>query len=263
MANDIFFSILIPASGIVPLIISVAVLVMGIVVIISKVRQTKILGLSLILSSLAGIITCVYRLDSLSSNSGMIAGLRMLNTYANAVLSLAVSFCICFYIHKTYNKRSVYIPVFLIPIAAGILKTVIAFLINRGPDNGASRVLIPLIQSIISLPVFIVVSVILLMVFYKNRNIEKIIPKTYIVRLINLVWGCFSGAYAILMYALMYASSKIRESDFPSFLVWLAHYSQPLNMIFTIIGSFMSLIFPIYLLISIRKASRQPEVPEA
>ena len=144
---------------------------MGIVVIISKVRQTKILGLSLILSSLAGIITCVYRLDSLSSNSGMIAGLRMLNTYANAVLSLAVSFCICFYIHKTYNKKSVYIPVFLI-------KTVIAFLINRGADNGASRVLIPLIQSIISLPVFIVVSVILLMVFYKNRDIEKIIPKT-------------------------------------------------------------------------------------
>ena len=241
----------------VPVITAVAALVIGIVVTSVKVKQTKILGLSVVFSALSGIISAFYNLFVLYKGSAEIARYAKVQSILLLVFPLVSSFFVCFYIHRNYHKKYFYIPVLLIPVAGRILYRVTAMLIDRlgtGYSGGlAPMYRISMAQNIYNLITGSAVTIILIVVFYLNKNREKIIPHTYIIYIISAVWTFIFQGYNILYYMALSVESMGGLSDFT------IYKSAYVTIILTVFAALVSFIFPVYLLVRVIKALRAPK----
>ena len=192
---------------IVPLTAAVVTLVFGIIVTASKIKQTKILGISLILSALGSAVAGVYNLFLVLAGSMVVARLATVQSAIALVVAYACSVCTCIYIHRNYQKKYIYFPLLLIPLASSISNAVIVGVINRmNPENSAGSLVVQRIgmaQNINSLIFNVAVSLIVIIVFYKHRNIEKYIPHYYIISTIALVWHCIGYGLYIIYYAIL------------------------------------------------------------
>jgi len=247
------------ASVYIPLAASVAGLILGIIVLSVKVRPTKILGLGIIFSSLSGLLSATYNLLLRYGYLELIARTGTARSAAVFIFSLAVYFCISFYIHKNYGKKFIYIPLMLIPLAGRIASTTTSMLINKtGNVNSAMPFMLSISSNTYTLLINAAVSIILIAVFYKNRKIEKIIPHTFIFYIIELGWTVISQGYNIIVYVIMsipVRSSPIALSSSSVFL----NRAQNVMLFFSVIGVLIGLILPIYLTVMALKASRKTE----
>ena len=92
MNNDFFVSILAMASFIMPVIAGVAGLVLGIIVLSAKVKPTKILGLSVLFTSLSTLISGAYTL-TLDYDVGInLASLSVVQPVAAGIMLNGVCF---------------------------------------------------------------------------------------------------------------------------------------------------------------------------
>ena len=247
---------------IVPLTAAVVTLVFGIMVTASKIKQTKILGISLILSALGSAVAGVYNLFMVLAGSMVVARLATVQSAFALIVAYACSVCTCIYIHRNYQKKYIYFPLLLIPLASSISNAVIVGVINRmNSENSAGSLVVQRIgmaQNINSLIFNVAVSLIVIIVFYKHRDIERYIPHYYIISTIALVWRCIGFSLYIIYYAIL--ASSAAKNGFAAYSS--ADPVQVLLIVQTIIGSLISLIFPIYLFVRVLRASREPEEPE-
>lgn len=260
MNNDFFVSILAMASFIMPVIAGVAGLVLGIIVLSAKVKPTKILGLSVLFSSLSTLISGAYTLTLAYGGGIKLARLSVVQSVGAGILLIAVYFCISFYIHKNYGKKYIYIPLILIPFVGRLCSTVVSILINRlAASTDSLPFLISSTSNVGNLIVSVVVTIILIVVFFKNRKIEKIIPHTYIIYIISLAWTVISELFTIVYYELMvFRVMELLNAKFLNDLS-LDGYLDML-MIFYMFGALVGLIFPIYLTVMVMKESRKAEI---
>ena len=254
-----FMNLLMWLYYIVPLAAAAAALVLGIIVTASKIKQTKILGISVSLSALNAIVSGVYNLFAVFAGSEVLARLADARSVLAYIVVFACAFCTCFYIHRNYLKKYIYFPLLLIPLAGSIVNVVIVGVFNRmnsGADAGSVVIYrIGMAQNIHSLIINIAVSLIVIIVFYKHRKIEKYIPHYYIIETISLAWHCIGSGLYIIFYAMLASSAAVHG---------YAEYSstdtvQLLLVFQAIIGALIGLIFPIYLLVRVRRASREDE----
>ena len=246
-----------PARFYVPVITSVAALVIGIVVTAVKVKQTKILGLSVIFSALSGIVSASYNFLVVYRGTVEIARYAKVQSILLLVFTLVSSFFVCFYIHRNYHKKYIYIPVLLIPVAGRILYLVTAKLIDRlstGYSGGLTPMYrISMAQNIYNLITGSAVSIILIVVFYLNKNREKIIPHTHIVYIISAVWTFIFQGYNIIYNMALSVDSMGGLSDL------MFYKSAYVNIVLTVFASLVNFIFPVYLLVRVIKALRAPK----
>lgn len=249
----------------VPLLAELALVILNIIIAAGKVRQTKILGISGIFSSAGGLIVSVVNLIwKFGGSMQMLSITSMMRTVVGFVFSLAASFFICLYIHRVYKKRHIYFPIMLLPVVS-IGADLIAARIIESPASdleGLYRVnMYSMSQSVISLLSSCAFAAILVVVFYKNRKIEKIIPHAFVFYIINLVTAFITHAVSVADYAVRISTFyKIdNNAELADLVDKYTLGSSEFLIFFNVICALINLAFPIYVLIRVRRAGRVTE----
>ena len=100
-----------------------------------------------------------------------------------------------------------------------------------------------------------VTAIILITVFYKNRKNEKIIPHTWIIRLIAYLWSLIMIIASVVFYVICLSSGSNAERLY----IELSNKFSLFQCIYTIINSFVGLVLPIYILVMAKRAERKLE----
>ena len=257
--GDFLISLLMWSYYRLPILISIAALVLGIIVVIIKVKQTKILGLSVIFTALSELLSSGSYYLTYFMGTIEAARFSSLKTILVLAFSLAGLFCICYYAHHNYQKKYIYYPVLILPVLGRIfnyLENITVYGLSSFYDDYfvlASRV--SLFQNITSLVVFGVVFFLLFLLFYSNRKTEKLIPHYHVICFITLIWRivyhCYYALYNLI--SILDSTGSIDESFLVDFM-----FERGYSVItfLTLSGDLIGLIFPVYLLIRVIKISR-------
>lgn len=232
-------------TKIAPFIIGAAELAIGILITVSRVRSARILGVRFIILSISLVISGFYEIMFHFMISQELMNWNIAKTVLYLVFLSAASLCICIYIHKNYGKKFIYLPVMIIPVAGWFISRVVVLLISKiqgqihnfGVWANLTSVLCEIIFSS-------VVSVILITIFWKNREKENVIPNAWLILLVTFILDLINKGCDVLLNAGL-AVESFSESLFNSYML-----IQNLEML-------EGLIFPIYILVCVAKASKQ------
>ena len=255
-----------------------ATLVLGILIAANKIKQTRILGIGFIVTAAASLFSIssmafslvVTMLPSISSTVlqryvGVVLFSKMsiAATFIAMAAELTAAFCICRYVHKNYGRKWVYIPVFVGKAYTFLANFIIAYLLNKRGANVLTGYWINLSRTVNNFITGTVLAVILIIIFYKNRQTEKIIPGTWKIRLAVYIWSVISSAITAFSY--LYLTRLFRHTfntiHGSMFIPPVALYYS--TAVLETVGALVGLIFPIYVLVMARKASRRTDVVEA
>lgn len=172
------------------LVAAVAELFISLLIVFGKVKQIRVLGIGFAFMSLGNVLTTVQRLllkyGNLSSDS--ISRIVVASRYLQILFELAYLIFICIFLHKTYGKKFVYLPVLITSFTVRLL------------GNAASPMAVRLLNShtistetyqALSLAVnFLlgsIVSVIIIVFLFNNRKQERIIPRFWFFSLLQVI----------------------------------------------------------------------------
>ena len=241
---------------------AVIALVLGIIVTVNKLKQTKILGFSVIFTAVSGIISSLYLYLVNYRGIWEVANLNKLHTVLVLAFSLAGLYFICLYVHRNYHYKFIYFPVLIVPVVeriANLISNRLVFTLSSPYTEYyvlTSRVQIA--QNITSLVVSTIIFFILFIVFYLNKKNEKFIPHYYVICLITLIWRVINHGFAALYHLIISldATAWFDANTVADFMYDNGYY---ITVFFTVLGAFVTLIFPVYLLIRVIKASRKED----
>ena len=186
---------------------AVIALVLGIIVTVNKLKQTKILGFSVIFTAVSGIISSLYLYLVNYRGIWEVANLNKLHTVLVLAFSLAGLYFICLYVHRNYHYKFIYFPVLIVPVVeriANLISNRLVFTLSSPYTEYyvlTSRVQIA--QNITSLVVSTVIFFILFIVFYLNKKNEKFIPHYYVICLITLIWRVINHGFTALYHMII------------------------------------------------------------
>ncbi len=253
MVVDLFYVAIYWADIAASVVAGLALLVIGIMVVAGKVKSTRIFGVSFIFSGIALAVTFVFNFLLRYINQEMLVRMSYVTSITSLVSKFAVALCICIFFHKNYGKKYIYIPIMLITVAAPVAN----FIVTRGLLSSGmglvSSYWVMLVQVVNEFVVGAATSVITISVFYKFRNVEKIIPKAWIAYTIKFIAGvCFSG-FLIITYSMMVATNGMRQAELTGFAgFWMANY-ETLNIYVDILSALTALVVPLYIVVMVYK----------
>lgn len=254
-----FTLLLMRGRYVLPMIVAVAVLILGIIITCIKVKETRFLGLSVIFAGLSSIVSSVHYFLFHYMGSDTAARLNSTIPYYVLLLTLSGYFFICFYVHRNYHKKFIYIPMMAIPVAGNLITIGATRLVNMlfyqyGDDiNWSFRT--SLVNNLFSLIISAAILILLYCVFKSNRKLEKYVPHYHTICLITLIWNCIYYGFYILYNASMLLMTNTRYD--PSFIIkTLQRRAYVIIGLNTMLNALVSLILPIYILIMVIKARR-------
>jgi hypothetical protein len=225
---------------------------LGIWIILNKIRSVRILGGCYIISAVSTMVSFIYRyvIDN------RLEKYYVLNRYigmASGLCTIVSALCLCIFLHKNYGKKLIYIPLLGLPLLQRVLNAIASGIVYGAVPNGAGYVgWINLIYSIISLVTGSVTAIIVILVFYRNRKSEKVIPHMWIIRIVLYTYTVLYFLFTAASYLVMINGSDINVlTTFPvSYEVQDRVYVASL-----LIGPLVSLVEPIYVFVSALKAA--------
>jgi hypothetical protein len=261
-----FTLLLMRGRYVLPMIVAVVVLVLGIIITCIKVKETRFLGLSVIFAGLSSIVSSVHNFLFFYMGSDTAARLNRTIPYYVLLLTLTGYFFICFYVHRNYHKKFLYIPMMAIPVAGNLITIGATRLVNMlfyqyGDDiNWSFRT--SLVNYLFSLIISAAILILLYCVFKSNRKLEKYVPHYHTICLITLIWNCIYYGFYILYNASMLLMTNTWYD--PSFIIkTLQSRAYVIIGLNTMLNALVSLILPIYILIRVIKASHAAVEKEA
>ena len=238
-----------------------ALLVLGVLVTINKEKQTKILGIGFIISGVASILSGVFTTFRPMMGAVIYAKLSIGVNLIASLVSIATMFCLCRYIHKTYGKKYIYIPVFAIMLVNRIASTVVAFCLNKTGNGMITAYWINLTNSINGFISGTAIAVILFLAFYQNRDKEKIIPDTWKIRIALYVISLIKTGYYVFAYVVLLKVVKNHSYDPGGLISFLYGKADAILMLLELLDALAALIFPIYVFVRLKK-ERAQKIPE-
>ena len=230
--------------------------VIGFIIVSGKTKSVKILGLSFGVNGIIGIIQQVCLVARyLNPTLEMVKKTSSASNVVAAVSTLFGILCICLFIHNNYGCKWIYFPLFAQPVVNVVSRMAFLAVLSR---IGGEITLITgsgLSSGITSLVTGTVTSIILIVVFYKNRQNEKVIPHMWIIRLITYCWGLIFTIAGIGFYA--YCLSRGANAE--RLYVELSNKFSEFQTIYMILDSFVYVVMPIYILVLAKKAERNLE----
>ena len=238
------------------LLLDIALLIIGMFITTSKTKPTKILGIMYMIDGVLGFVSGVISLIRMRGyTSALIASLTWVNNVISVVTSIAVILCICLYVHKNYGCKWIYFPLFAQPVVNLISNIVFRAVLSRIGDTAQYVVSSGLATSLTSLVTSSVGAIILILVFYKNRNNEKIIPHTWAIRLAAFCVSLVSPIVCIIYYAVC-LSSELKGVG----IYFTSSYKLTVfQYIFSFIFSLVCFILPVYILVMAKRAEGKQE----
>ena len=234
-----------------------ALLVMGVLITVNKEKQTKILGIEFILSGAASAISGLFTTFRYLMGAAIYAKLSIGLNLVSMLVNIATMFCICWYIHKTYGKKYIYIPIFAIMAVNRIASTVVSVCLNKTGNGMLTAYWISLTTSINGFVSGTAIAVILILAFYQNRDKEKIIPDTWKIRIAVYAVSLLKTGYYVFAYVLMLKVVKDHSFDPGGLINFLYGNGEAIVMLIDLIAAFAALIFPVYVFIRLKKAKAQ------
>ena len=245
MSIELYSVILTYLSWLAPSLTGLAMLIFGILIITNPVKSTKVLGIGFVLSAVNAI------LGSANTFSVRFIGMEQYARFsaANSIIGMIISFLslvtICVYIHKNYGHRLIYLPLLLIQFGGTVIDRAVVFLLAKNLNSGMNTGLwLSLVGIIDGFVISAVISIIIIVVFWKNKEKENVIPKTYLIRTICLLCGVIGTGIDVLVYLQQIFDKEPVQS------------MENLYMLNSIAGRGVALIFPVYVLIMVFKASK-------
>lgn len=223
----------------------------GIMIVVNEIRQTRVLGGGYIITAVSSAAVFTYNVLLSFYNSEKVI------VYGDAVMIgtllcvFASSLCICIYLHKNYGKKYIYIPVLLLPIFGMIADAGAVLLLNRSYISGIKyAMLTSLANDVTNIATLTLISIVIIIVLYKNREKEKIIPKAWFVKGITVIWGIVEIVAISIIYVSVIALAESGGYKGPSenTLILLSAVQA--------IDSIVAVIVPFYVLSRVRKASK-------
>ncbi|SCW33033.1 hypothetical protein SAMN02910456_00597 [Ruminococcaceae bacterium YRB3002] len=233
------------------------VMVMGILIVLSRIKPAKVLGLGYIITSLSAL--SIYS-SSIILHYVPEEHISMIQTAVSvfgALCSCGISICICLYLHRNYGSRKIYYPVLIIPVVSFVLSALTVRIFNRVIGTMYSDTLIiSMIQTLISFAGSAAVGVIIIRVFYKNRHKEKIIPDMWILRIITIFWNCVTAVYTVMSYLMIIRYSKVfNEEEVNTLALFWIKNQDSIGLVAGIIGAVIGVIIPVYVFRRVRRLS--------
>ena len=263
---DYFIVFLMRSRYILPIITSVAILVLGIIVALIKVKQTKILGLSVIFTGIGAVISSVENFFFYYMGAATAARLNVAATYMALIFTLASYFCICVYIHHNYEKKF-YVPMLVIPVVGRFLtigvNRLASMLGSRYMDYATVSFRTTLINNLSSMIINVTLLIILYSIFSAKTKTEKYIPHYHIICLITLIWNVINHGYMVFYSFIMLSEITVIGFELPSFIDAVIQKTYLLVTVFAALDALIGLVFPVYLLIRVLKASSTAKIESA
>ena len=247
MESELFFMLITYLSRIVPVFAGIALVVIAILIIAKPVRSTKILGVGIVFTAVSKLLSSSYSISLRYISIEQVAGFSVPYNFILMLLSFLSLLCICVFIHKNYGIKLIYLPLLLIDAVGTVIDRVVIVLLSRnlggGVDTGLWLSLVGIIDGFV---ISAVISIIIIIVFWKNREKEKVIPNAYLIRTIVFLCGVISTGINAFVYLQ-------RLFDTAASL----NTGETLYMIDGIASTGISLVFPVYVLIMVFSASRK------
>lgn len=196
-----------------PVVAAILGLVFGIIITGSKTTRIRLLGISFIFMSVYALLSVLgtYAGGVLAAQY---AAISVVLTFLEVILMTLSLFFLCRFLHKSYGKKNIYIPLMALQIAGFIVPRVIIIFLNKTSGLKEMGETTPfMLYSISSLVTGTAVAVIVIIMLLKNRNIEKVIPSYWIFRIIMLILFLINAGIEIFCYvfpandALIYAEN--------------------------------------------------------
>lgn len=212
------------------------------------------LGIAYILSFVTSLLSILMIFVPRFLGIRAMTAISLAFTLIRTTVSITCSFFIARFLHKRYGKKLIYIPVVIVPVVGYFANTAVATLLTKvGTGNGKLGFWINLTQNINNLITATVSAMAVIIVLYKNKGNEKIIPNAWILKIIVYVWGVLAYLFNITYYSLMVAGTKAKGT----LLFPVVMNFEGLSMIVLLINLLVALIIPIYVLVMVKKTARQ------
>ena len=243
-----------------------ALLVFGVLITVNKEKQTKILGIGFIIAGVAAIMSSLFTTFRYLFGVAVYAKLATAQSYASILISIATTFCLCWYIHRTYGKKYIYIPVYSIMVVNRIASVIVALCLNKTGKGAVMAYWISLVTNINGFVTGTVIAVIFFLAFYRNRDKEKIIPDTWKIRIVSYAFSFLEEGFYICAYLVLIKVAKDHKYN-PGGIIGLVMGNGRdyfVLMLIELMDALVNLIFPIYVFVRLKKAAapKLTEQPE-
>ena len=235
------------------IIIELASLIIGCIIVSGKIRSVKILGVGFIVSGIFGSFSqAAFLARFIVRTPDAITFLNNAELVMSVIASLFGTLCICLFVHKNYGCKWIYFPLFAQPVVSAFSRVVSAAVLSRA----GSEMLVAgtgLSTSVTGLVTGSVSAVILIIVFFKNRKVEKIIPHAWIFRLVSYLWGIVLTIAGIAFYAYCLSGGSDSEMIYFNLLERFTLF----QFTHSVISYIVSLAMPVYILVMAKRAERK------
>lgn len=168
------------------LITGIAVMTMGILIAVNRIKSTRVLGIGLIISSIDLIYSFYLNCIAYTASVSAYSKAAQMEGYFRIIIILAAPFCVCHFVHKRYGKKLIYIPVQIILLVGPILSSIIVNVMYKSDCFDGNHALLSAHSNLFNFIFSAIATIILIVAFYRNRDKEEIIPGMWVVRTITL-----------------------------------------------------------------------------
>ncbi|MBR3340735.1 MAG: hypothetical protein IKG30_03855 [Clostridiales bacterium] len=245
---------------------ALAGLIFGILIASNKVKSTKVLGIGIIISAAASIVSNAHNFLIRYVNIEVYARYATLSSIVTLIATFAGAICTCVFIHKNYGKKFIYIPVLLLRAGLIAVNYIVSMALSKSTSLSVPTLgyWISLTNEINNLVTGIVLAVIVIGIFYKNRNTEKVIPKYWFFKIISFIISCVLAFGRMISYSVLLAAAYgTGKADLNIFAQIWSGNTELISIWSELIGALAGLIIPIYILVMVRDYSRKEDLAGA
>ena len=229
-----------------PIVGALGLLVTGIMVTAGKEKTVKFLGISFIIESIGLLMSGSRNLViRLGMSAKEFATYSVSSSFITAIFSLAALVCMCLFFHKNYGKKLIYIPILAVSIGGTVISRVVVVILTKTIKSHDYAAWISMTNLINSFVISAAVNIIIIVVFFKNRKNEKVIPQAWLCKIIALACSLFGLLFNCLYYMSMIMKMRVRNYLYISLIVSAFSLS--------------CLILPVYTTVMTYKKKKEPE----
>ncbi len=195
-----------------PVFAGIGMLVLGIMIAAGKEKSLRVLGIGYIVKSVPAIMSAAANLVIRVISAKAFASFSVVTSYISIICSTGFLFCVCYFIHKNYGKKLIYIPVMAVHVGGLIVSRVVTvLLVNVINTRKNYTAWISMTNTINSFVVDAAVALIIIIVFYMNRKSEKVIPMAWLGEVIILVASTFRTLIYVGYYLAVINHTRLRQ----------------------------------------------------
>jgi hypothetical protein len=237
--------------------IMVVNLILGIVIICTKEKITKLFGAAITIGSIVGILDGLYQFGlRLFGSAGTVVTFANVYSYMSIALGIASEVFLYLYVKNRYGTKL--ITGIILLIGGNTMSTVIAFIVGRfiTPDSFDNPSQFSYFLFSITTIFMLAFPIAWLIIFLKNRHKENELKLLWFERAITVAEALFSLILNIYMFFALNGTTSVRDLNIAQVNI------EKYQIIGVLVFAVLNLLMSIYVVAKGRKAPKdlEPEV---